>query len=133
MIIRREKNPDMAFRLMPFFIPYHQTPEEMAVELNDMMKNNIDETFVIIATENGICKALIIAYTRPKNKDVWLWQGRAKSGFRYSNHMMNGIFYWTKSKGYDRLSCGVNRRTALLLSRKYGFIKSDRILMERKV
>lgn len=109
--------------LIPWYAPGDQAHLEIGLELYERLKEKPDNTFCLVAMENGFCQGILIAYIR-KN-DIWLWQSRAKSGFKYSKLAMRCLFEWAKWRGYNTIKTKPNKRSAKLLARKYKFTPSD--------
>jgi len=117
------KNPRVALILVPWFIEHDQSREEIYLELRHRLTYNADETFVCLAIENDLIKGMTIAYCR--SRDVFIWQAITEKGVPHGivDIAFQGIGYWAKSKGYNRIS-GIPNRTRKIWERRWGFQKS---------
>lgn len=110
--------------LISWFVPANQEPLAMGWELHERLREKPDDTLCLVAIENSIIQAVLIAYK--KKRVVWLWQAHARKGFRFSKLMFGGLVSWAKSKNMKRIKCSVSEeRNRKLYELKYGF-KSKR-------
>ena len=130
MRILNSKDPDISLKLIPFFIPEDQTRLEMGLELYGRLKSEPDNTLCLVAIENDIGQAMMIAYER--ERDVFVWQAWSRSGFKYQMTIFNGLISWAKSLGKDKLVAGIPERKRKFFERRYGFKPSGEV-MEREI
>jgi len=129
MRFERLTDPNFASLVaIPWFIPEGQNPLAMGWELYQRLKGEPENTFCLMAVENNIPQALLLAYVKDANV-VWVWQAHAKSGFKYSRSMFTGLIEWARAKGVGKLRCGTLRGDAL--GKRYGFRPCGKDEMER--
>ena len=111
--------------LMPWFVPFDQTREDMYLELCERLTHKPDETFVCVAIQNDLIKGMTIAYTR--DSDVFIWQASTQLDVpaRIVDVAFDGICHWARSKGFNRIS-GLPNRARHLWERRWGFKQSLR-------
>jgi hypothetical protein len=104
----------------------------MGWELHRRLKTQPDDTLCLIALENNIIQAVMIAFLR--KRDTWLWQAHARKGFRFSKLMFNALKNWSKSKMRKKIRMGVYEKKELF-QRKWGFKPChwDKNIMELKL
>ena len=91
----------------------------MCTELKNRLKNNPEETLCMIFVEKKLCHCMLIAYKI--DNYVWIWQARAKSGFKYSKFAFDLVKNWAKSLGVKELRMKSAKRLRRLFERKYKF------------
>lgn len=131
MRIQKTTNPKISFALIPWFVPANLDRLQIGWELHEMLRKEPDNVFCLIATENGIGQAVLIAYT--EENYVWVWQRRIKAGFKYQKFMYDGLVNWSKARGFDRLRCGASKRAGRVLRRRYGFEDCGNNKLERLI
>ncbi len=123
MRLWRPTNEDADFvsmALVPWFVPANQNPLDMGLELRQRLKEKPNDTFCLLAIEDNVIQAMLIAYIQKKN--VWLWQAHARDDFKYGREMFNGLRQWAKAKNCCKIKCKVsNPQNEKLYERKYGF------------
>jgi hypothetical protein len=120
MRLLNTKEPEISLALVPWFIPDNQDPLDMGWELHERLRTKPDETFCLIAIENNIIQAILIAYTR--KRDVWIWQVHARNKFKYGMLMFDGLYRWAIRKKKKKIrGATYNERYNKLFERKYGF------------
>ncbi len=115
------KNPDIAQKLIPWYIPRDENRLDIGWELHQRLKKNPDDTFCLLAMDDLVCLGVMLAYTR-KN-DVWCWQARGTPQCsHYSKEAFQRLMKWTREKGFDKIKIDArDERTAKCLARRYGF------------
>lgn len=95
MIFWNAKDPELApLAMVPWFIG--TDPIDMAVELAGRLEKYPDRTFCLIAHENNVVQAMLIAY-RVNRKVVWLWQSHQRQGFKYTKFMFEALKQWSRT------------------------------------
>ena len=89
------KHPAICWPLLPWFIEGSQSREDIFLELYERLENDPDNTFVEIAMEGEMCKAVLIAHA---SDCIWIWQARSVEGFEHSKKMLNDLMIWAKDK-----------------------------------
>jgi len=113
------KNPDIAYILVPWYVPVNQSREDIFLETYERLKYTPDEMFVCLAVDNDVIKGMVMAFCR--YNDVFLWQARSEGLARkYVDRAFDGLCLWAKSKGFDRIVT-VPNRAAKLWQRRWGF------------
>ena len=132
MRLWRADNPEVAMNLIPWFVPTNQNPIQMGWELHERLKEKPEDTFCLVALKGRIVQAVLIAYKR--KRDVWLWQAHARKGFKYSRTIFDGLKYWSKSVGKNRIRMGAVKRFKAY-QRRWGFTpcRWDKKIMEIKL
>jgi hypothetical protein len=128
------KHPAVCWPLLPWFVENGDTREEIFMQLYGRLEKDPDNTFVLIAMEDGYCHGFMVAYCQ--EDDVLLWQARTRSPFdklypentdiyKHNNKAFDMLFKWTLKKGKNKVSaiCN-NERTENLVMRRYGFKKN---------
>jgi len=120
MILWNAKNPELAsIALIPWFVPDGTHPIEMACELVGRLEKKPDETFCLIAHENNIIQAMLVAY-RSKRKTVFLWQACQRPGFRFTKLVFEYFKQWAKALGCKEIRMKTpNRKRAF--QKRWGF------------
>ena len=111
----------MAANLLPCYVPVDKTVKEIGLELCKRLDESPDETFCFVAIENKIIHAFVAGYESVD--DVFLWQARACSGFKYAKVMFEGVKCWAKGKLKDKLRLRTDERLERFFARKYKFEK----------
>jgi len=120
MEFKRETNPMIAEWLIPWYIPGDEDQFQIAKGVRDKLTNDLDNTFVCIAHEDGIGHGILIAYVHKKS--VWVWQARVRNGFKYSREFWEELIKWAKSKKVKDVRCGSpSPQVRKLLQRRYKF------------
>lgn len=124
MRFRITKNPRVALVLIPYFVPFTQSREEIYLELRHQLTYKPEETFVCIAIEGDSFKGMTIAYCR--DKDVLITQARTVKGVPRAvvDHAFAGIAHWAKGKGFNRIT-GFPNRAGKIWVRRWGFQQSE--------
>ena len=88
------KHPAICWPLLPWFVEGNQTRQEIFLELYERLEKDPDNTFVEVALDGDIAKAVLIAY---KDGDsVWIWQARSSVSFRHGKVMLRHLRQWAK-------------------------------------
>lgn len=122
MRLLNTKNPENVTRIYPWLIPTEtKTRMDIAAEIYGRLKEKPDDTFVLIAIENNITRAVMIAYVSEcRKRCVWLWQSQSKPGFRYGRLMFDALKSWSRSKRAKEIRMRTNRDKEAI-QRKWGF------------
>jgi hypothetical protein len=124
MRLLRTKNPDDVAKLYPWLVPTDtETRMDIASELYGMLKEKPEDTFVFVAIERNITRAVLIAHVLSK-RIVWCWQSGAEPGFKYHKYMFNTMTAWAKSKGAKKIGAGFGPdedRWKNILVKRWGF------------
>lgn len=104
--------------LMPWFIPANQKPLDMGWELHERLRENPDDTLCLVAIEESIIQAILIAYVR--KRDIWLWQAHSRKKFKFSKLMFNLLKNWGKTKKRKRLRMGTYEKKDAF-QKRWGF------------
>lgn len=118
------KDPKDVVKLFPWLVPTEtETRMDIACELCDRLKDKPEDTFVMVAIERGITRAILIAHVSDKRKKrVWVWQSGTERGFKHQRLMFDALKGWAKAKGCKQLRTKVsNPRWSRILHRRYGF------------
>jgi len=121
MIFWLPKNPNVAFLLVPWFVPCGQSREDIFLETYERLRDMPDDTFVCLAIdgESDRMKGMVVAFCR--YSDVFIWQARSERlASKIVDYAFNGLCLWAKSKGYDKVTTRPNR-AAKLWQRRWGF------------
>jgi len=122
----------MSLLLLPWYVPNDkQNIFEIGWELHQKLKERPEETFCVIAVENNVCQALLIAERRDAH--IFIWQARARAGFKYSKLLFNGLIAWTKRKGFNQLKFGTAQKKERFFQKRYGFVPCGNSEMTRYV
>lgn len=117
----RSENSDEVVKIYPWLIPTDdQTRLDIAAELAYRLDKNPEDTYVLVAIENGITRAVLIAYKLSK-RIVWIWQAQSEAGFRYSAFMMKALIAWARSRGAKNIGAGVSEKHKEFFKRRWGF------------
>lgn len=120
MRLLNTKNPDDIVKLFPWLIPTEtETRMDIATELYGMLKEKPDDTFVLVAIERNITRAVVVAHVLSK-RVVWIWQSQAEPGFKKSKLMFDAVKSWAKSRGAKKIGIGVNEHEKAF-ARRWGF------------
>jgi len=122
MKIQRVIKPEMAIVLMPWFVPVDQSREEILVILADKLKNDFENTLVLIAVDNDKVR-LFTAVFKDTDSSTYLWQARSSVGFRGSMDILKLIEQWARDKKCSELTAGtaIKGRRLQAIMRKYNF------------
>lgn len=124
------KDPDISLKLLPWYVAGDKYELDIGWELHERLKENPDDTFCCIAIENNRIQAFVVAYCRQKN--VFIWQAKARSGFNYSQTIFNGLVLWARGKGRKKLKANSSRRSRAI-KREWGFTDSKNNEIERRI
>lgn len=113
------KDAEFSLWLVPWFVPAGQNPIDMGWKLHERLREKPNDTLCLVAIERNIIQAILIAYTR--KRDVWLWQGHARKGFRFSKLMFNLLKNWSKLKRRKKIRMGIYEKKDAF-QRRWGFI-----------
>lgn len=128
MRIDRYTDPDISYVLYPWYVEVNQTKEEIGFELYTRLKNNPEETFIIVLSEGLIIRGFLVAYVR--YNDVFIWQARTTRP-QYSKIGFNIIVKWAENLGKNKIRIIAGSKTLRrFFSRKYGFIDVEMGEME---
>ena len=116
------KDPEVSLVLMPWFIPSDKTHLEIGWELHEKLRKSPDDTFCFVAVKNCTIQAVLIAYVRKEKNDIFIWQARAKAGFRYSKIVFAGLVKWAQERGFHKLRAGMDKKRQRCFKRLYGFV-----------
>ena len=123
MKITNCKEPEIVSYIAPWFVPREKSIVEICTELKERLNEKPDETLCLIATEEQICQAVLVAYK--ENGYVWVWQARAKRGFPHSKVLFELLKKWAEMMGVTELRAKSSRRVAAFLKKKYKFTSSN--------
>ena len=130
--IFRAYNPFISLALVPWYVANDQTPFQIGMELNDRMREEPENTFVLIAMNGEKAEAILIAYIETDH--VHVWQARKKSGFRYSGDMFAMLCQWAQDNDISILQCApAGHAQRRLYRRKYGFESIDNKYMRKRL
>ncbi len=116
------KHPAICWPLLPWFVEGNQTREEIFMELYGRLEQDPEDTFVEIALDSEICKAILIGYVLDDH--IWIWQARSQKGFQQSEKMLDDLMSWAKNKNITELRAQCSRNKAKrIFMRRYGFKK----------
>lgn len=120
MEITNCKDPDLVSYLAPWFVPTEKSIVDICVELKDRLVNKPEETLCLVFSEKQIPQAVVVAY---KVDDyVWIWQARAKKGFKYSHTCFELLKKWAKFVGVKALRLKASKKSSRRhFKRKYKF------------
>lgn len=121
MSIIKTQDPNVSIYLLPWYIEGDMTRFEIGVNLYERLINDPDNTFVSVAVDDNNVKAVLIAYVR--DNDVFIWQAKAKPGFKGTREMFDDLIVWAKNKKKDRLATHSPRNKCVM--RRWGFAGSD--------
>ena len=115
------KDADFAtMAVLPWLVPT-ESPQIMIDKLRTRLRRKT--TFCAIAIEDDRTRAVLVAYISGMSH-VFLWQARARQGFRFSRVMLEGLMAWTKGKGLRQIRLSAtDERNRKLYERRYGFIR----------
>ena len=119
MRILNTKNPEIAVLLIPWYVPVEKSPVDICLELRQRLTERPEDTFCAVAIEDNVGHAMLLAYVNDDH--VWLWQARARAGFKYGRILFNGVTEWARSKGYKQLRMGTSQGRMRAYQRRYGF------------
>ena len=134
MKIIRVTNPEISIPLLPWFAEAEGelSREECAEALRILMTEMPDDTCVLVATDKGYMKAMIIGYMEDGN--LWSWQGRKSKDFRSYGLLWNKLHQWGRAKGATKSTLGCEcKRRRRLYKRKYGYKSIDGKYMEKAI
>ena len=101
--------------LVSWFVPVEQNPIDMGWKLHERLREKPDDTLCLVAFEKNIIQAVLIAYVR--KRDVWLWQGHTRKGFRFSTLMFNLLKNWSKMRNRKKIRIGIYEKKELFQRR----------------
>ena len=132
MNITRVTNPEVSIHLLPWYVEDDMSALEIGMELNDRMTGYPDETCVLVATDKGCLKAVLIGYIE---KDyLFVWQGKKSKDMKQPRLIFHKMCEWGKSKGVERARLGSHdKRVRRMYKRKYGFASVGGVLMEKQL
>lgn len=122
MRILNTKNPDDAIRLTPWYVATERDDRiSIAAQVYQRLLQKPEDTFVLIAIERDIARAMLVAHVSDASKKVcWLWQVRLQPGFSEGELLFDAVKSWAKAKGCREIRTGVNGRKKAF-ERKWGF------------
>jgi len=126
MYLTNHKNPEIAFTLMPWYVPLMETREEIGRELYERLKQVPNDTLCGVFYENGI-RGMFIAYCR--EDDVFIWQANAPKN-KYIKLVLDTVVLWAKFRGFDWIRLITTKRQAI--KRRFGFVNRG-IELERSI
>ncbi len=116
------KKPEDVIKIFPWLIPTEtETRMDIAKEIAFRLEKYPEDTFVLIAIENYITRAILVVHKLSK-KVVWCWQANSESGFKYSKYMFTAMISWAKSRGAKNIGTNPSKRKEALM-RRWGFKK----------
>ena len=121
--IIRVVEPTDAAKLYPWLVPT-KTEDRMqiACELADRLDKKPDETLCLVAIENNIARAVVIAYvSEQKKRTVWLWQAAAESSFEDSKLLWEKLILWAKDQHAREIRMGTDMKRQKAFQRRWGF------------
>lgn len=92
----------------------------MAAELYYRLKENPEDTLLLVAIERNITRAVLIAHVSKNKKYIWLWQCNTEPGFRHSRILFDAITSWAGAKKVKEIRMGPNGRREAF-ERRWGF------------
>jgi hypothetical protein len=132
MNITRVQNPEISVHLLPWYVEDDKTALEIGMELNDRMTDCPDETCVLVATDKGHLKAVLIGYI--ENDYLFVWQAKKSKDMNRPHLIFHKMCEWGKSKGVEKARLGTsNKRVRRMYKRKYGFTPIGEALMEKSI
>jgi hypothetical protein len=121
MYLIRHKKPEIALKLIPWFVVLDIRIENMYLELLERMNDDPDDTYVCVCydDDNSVC-GMTIAYCR--DNDVFIWQANTRRDVPRSlvDEAFNAIIEWAKDKGF-KLVTGKPNRVRRIWKRRWGF------------
>jgi hypothetical protein len=133
MEYKRIKNPDISLHILPFFVEGgDETPVEIGMRLNDLMREDADNTFVLTAVKDEMLMAVLLAYS--DDNGITIWQFKKSKDMDRPQQMIHKMYEWARSKGAKEvyLKCH-DKRLRRLYRRKYGFSNSTDNLMRKAI
>ncbi|HIJ71124.1 MAG TPA: hypothetical protein HPP87_07150 [Planctomycetes bacterium] len=125
MMFLNVTNPNDVAKLYPWLIPTEtESRMDIACQLRYRMEKKPDDTFVLVAVDKGVTRAVLIAHVSDKNrKRVWVWQIKAEERFPYRHRMFDALKQWVEGKGCKQVRTSItsNKRWQRVLERRYGF------------
>ena len=130
MKILRITNPEISVHLLPWYVEDNKTQLEIGMELNDRMRENPDDTCVLLAIKDGYLKGVLIGYL--EDDYLFIWQAKKSKDMDRPRLILHEMCRWAKQNGKKKIVIGSsNKRVRRLYKRKYGFTPSTGIYMER--
>lgn len=130
MKILNEKNPDVAAKLFPWYVPTEgQTRMDIAAQLYHMLEERPDDTLVLVAIERNIARGVVIAHIAGKRRKrhAWIWQANSTPGFTQGKMMLEGVKTWAKKKGCKQIRMNnTDESKDKFFNRIYGFERKGR-------
>lgn len=124
MKILRKTNPDTSLSLLPWYVPFDQTKEQIGLELNDKMIHHPDDTLVLVVMDDAEKHILGFSIAYARYDDVFIWQARNINLSRPEvDLVLEQIYAWARQKGFSRIAAIPNRNPKIW-KRRWGFIKS---------
>lgn len=134
MKILRTSNPDAAIALLPMYVCFNQTREEIAEELFARLCNDSDNTLVITVVDDDTnIKFFSASYVR--DDEVFIWQARGDKSLekKWPDICLGLIMGWAKKKGIEQITAVPNRNPKVY-QRRWGFeLKDNRLIKKIEV
>ena len=109
---------------MPWYIEDDQTPAEIGMRLNDLMRDEPEETYVLLAEDKGYLKAVLIGFLDGEN--LLVWQFKKSKDMTTPRQMEKKMYDWARKNGAVRIVLGSkDKRLRRLYRRKYGFTQTE--------
>jgi hypothetical protein len=133
MQYKRIKNPDISLYIVPFFVDGgDETPVEIGMRLNDLMREDADNTFVLCATKDEMLKGVMIAHI--EDTELLIWQFKKSKDMDSPQVMVHKAYQWGRSKGATKSIIGCSdKRLRRLYRRKYGYASTSDNQLERAI
>ena len=132
MKIIRITNPEISVHLLPWYVEDNKTPLEIGMELNDRMRENPDDTCVLLAVDKGYIKGVLIGYM--DSTSLFVWQARKSKDMNRPRLIFQRLCEWGKQKNADKVQLiSDDKRVRRLYKRKYGFTHIGEGLMEKEL
>jgi len=95
---------------------------QIACELAERLDKRPDETLCLVAIENNIAHAVLIAHLSEEHKhSLWLWQAAAESGFEDSKRLWDEMIIWARTKQAKEIRMGTSIEHQKAFQRQWGF------------
>ena len=120
--IKLLKEPSVSLLLIPWFVPIDKTRLDIGWELHERLRENPNDTFVLVAKKRKEIHGVLIAYAR-KN-DVFVWQAKARNDLSCTKIMFDVLIKWSLEKGYNRMAIETTRNPRVF-KRRWGFEVAD--------
>ncbi len=117
MRIVNSKDPRIAMKLVPWFVPFDQSSFDIGWELHERLRLFPEDTLCAVGYTGDLIQFIFIAYLR--YNDAFVWQAKATAGFKYSKLIWWMFLAWAKKKGFTKIATRAPRIKAMC--RRYGF------------